>query len=58
MPVLIQRRELKKNYIGIVSDKTDEQRAVDSPAKSDRLMKKYLLGLVAAVFRRGAEARK
>jgi len=28
-----KQRELKKNYIGIVSDKTDEQHAVDSVAK-------------------------
>ena len=53
-----KQRELKKNYIGIVSDRTDEQRAVDSVAKSDRLTKKYLLGLMAAVLRRVADARK
>jgi|NGEPerStandDraft_6_1074524.scaffolds.fasta_scaffold679084_1 hypothetical protein len=51
-------KQLKKSYIGIVSDKTDEQRAVDSLATSDRLTKKYLLGLMAALFNRGADARK
>jgi hypothetical protein len=50
-------RELK-NYIGIVSDKTDEQRAFDSLAKSDRLTRKYPLDLVSAVFNRVADARK
>ena len=51
-------KQLKKSYIGIVSDKTDEQHAVDSLATSDRLTKKYLLGLMAALFNRGADARK
>jgi hypothetical protein len=51
-------RELSKNYIGIVSDRTDEPRALDSVAKSDRLTKKYLLGLMAAVLSRVADARK
>ena len=51
-------RELKKNYISIVSDRTDEQRAVDSLAKSDRLTTKYLRGLISAVFNRDAGARK
>jgi hypothetical protein len=37
-----QQREAKKNYIGIVSDKTDEQHAVASLPKSDRLAKEYL----------------
>jgi hypothetical protein len=50
-------RELK-NYIGIVSDKTDEQRAIDSLAKSDRLTRKYLLGLISSVLNRFADARK
>jgi hypothetical protein len=53
-----QQRELKKNYIGIVSDRTDEQRAVASLPKSGRLTKKYLLGLMAAVFNRDADARE
>lgn len=52
-----QQRELKKNFIGIVSDKTDEQPAVDSLAKSDRLTKKYLLRLMAAVLNRDVGAR-
>ena len=47
-----QQRKLKKNYIGILSDKLDEQRPADPPAKSGRLMKEYLLGLMAAVLNR------
>lgn len=53
-----KQRELKKNYIGIVSDETDAQRAADSAARSARLTKKYLLGLMATVFGRVADARK
>jgi hypothetical protein len=37
-----QQQASKKNYIRIVSDKTDEQRAVNSLPKSDRLAKEYL----------------
>ncbi len=54
----IQPLEPKKNYIGIVSDRTDEQHGVDSPAQSNRLTKKYLLGLMAAMFNRDAATRK
>jgi hypothetical protein len=52
-----QKRELRKNYIRIVSDKTEEQRAVESLAESDRLLKDYLRGLMAAVLNRGGDAR-
>jgi hypothetical protein len=38
-----QQQESKKNYIDIVSDKTGEQRAVDSLPKSDRLAKAAVL---------------
>jgi hypothetical protein len=34
-----QQQESKKNYIDIVSDKTGEQRAINSLPKSDRLAK-------------------
>jgi hypothetical protein len=43
---------LKKNYIGIVSDKTEELRAVESLPKSDRLAKESLVNLMAAVLHR------
>ena len=44
-----QRRELRKNDIRIVSDKPEEQRAIESLAESDRLR-----GLMAAVLNRAA----
>ena len=31
-----QQRESRKNYIGLLSDKLEEQREAVSPAKSDR----------------------
>jgi hypothetical protein len=56
--MLAQERELRKNYIiGIVSDKTEEQRAIESLAKSDRLLKDYLVRLVAVVLNRHGDAR-
>jgi hypothetical protein len=52
-----QDQKLRKNYISILSDKYEEQRVVDSLAKTDRLAKDYLLDLVAAVLKRKAAAR-
>jgi len=46
-------QDSRKNYIGIVDDRVAEQRAVDSLAKSGRLMKEYSLALVAALKRPG-----
>jgi HD superfamily phosphohydrolase YqeK len=44
-------------HVFFVSDKTEEQRAVESLAKSDRALKDYLRGLMAAVLNRGGGAR-
>ena len=52
-----QDQELKKNYISILSDKPEEERAVDSLAKTGRHAKDYLLDLVAAMLSRKAAAR-
>ena len=52
-----QDQELKKNYISILSDKPDAERAIVSLAKSDRDAKDYLLDFVAAVLNRKAVAR-
>ena len=48
MPV--QKQELRKNYIGILSDGIDEQYAAESLAKSDHLMKELFRGLIASVL--------
>jgi hypothetical protein len=47
----------RKNYIGIASDKTEEQRAIESLAKSDHFPRKCFLGLMAAVLNRQNDAR-
>jgi hypothetical protein len=52
-----QQRELRKNYIGIVSDKFDEQCAVELRTKSGHLMKDRLLRLMAVVLKRNGEAK-
>ena len=50
-----QKRELKRNYIGLVSDEDDDQRAVETRPQSGRPMKDYIRGLLAVVLeRRGA----
>jgi hypothetical protein len=51
-----QQRNLRKNYIGLVSDKAEEQcaeeqHAVESRAKPDHRVKDYFRTLVAAVRR-------
>ena len=52
MPV--QKQELRKNYIGILSDRIDEQCATEPRAKYPLLMRDFLRGLMASVFvRRG-----
>ena len=45
-----RERELSKNYIDILNDGIDEQRAIVSTEKSGRLVKDYLLRLMAAVL--------
>jgi hypothetical protein len=52
-----QQRELSKNYIGILSDRLEEQDEAMSPAKPDRRIKDYLLDLVAAALNRGRDIR-
>jgi hypothetical protein len=44
-----QKGDLKKNFIAILSDTGDEQRAIESLARSDRPMRDYVLGLIAVV---------
>jgi hypothetical protein len=46
-----QQRELGKNYIGILCEAAVEPRIPELP-KSDRLLKDYLLDLIAAALRR------
>ncbi len=52
-----QERESKKNFIAILSDSAEEQRAVESLAKSDRPVSRAFLHLMAALLSRGVNAR-
>lgn len=52
----VQEQEVRKNYIGIVSDTTEEQRVVDSVARSRPVVKDYLRDLMAAVLKRRGKA--
>jgi hypothetical protein len=42
----------KRNFIALVSDKTEEQRTVASLTNSERRVRDYILGLMAAVLKR------
>jgi len=52
-----QKRETGKNYIGLLSDETEEPRAAEVRPATARHMRAYVLGLMAAVFNRRSEAR-
>jgi hypothetical protein len=52
-----QERELSKNYIGILSDKLQDQREALLLVKPDRDVKDYFRRLVAAMLNRGDDAR-
>jgi hypothetical protein len=44
-----QKGQLRKNFIALLSDTNEEQRAVEPLATSDRPVKDYVLGLIAIV---------
>jgi len=52
-----QEQESKRNFIAILSDSTEEQRAVELLAKSNRPVSRALQYLMAAVLNRGINAR-
>jgi hypothetical protein len=52
-----QQQEPSKNYIGILSDRLEDQREAMLLVKSNRPMKDYLRNLMAAVLNRGGNAR-
>ena len=45
-----QKRESTRNYIGLVSDEDEEQRAARTQPQSGRPMKDYIRGLLAAML--------
>jgi hypothetical protein len=50
----MQKRETGKNYIGLLSDEIEAQRAVELQSATDRRMKEYFRGLMAAMFNAAA----
>jgi hypothetical protein len=52
-----QKRQKARNYIGLLSDAIEERRAAEARAGADHRVGHYVLGLMAAVFRRRSEAR-
>jgi hypothetical protein len=42
----------KRNFIALVSDKAEEQRTIASLANSDRRVRDYVRGLMAAMLNR------
>ena len=51
------KREKARNYIGLLSDAIEERRAAEALAGADHRVERYVLGVMAAVFRRRSEAR-
>jgi hypothetical protein len=51
-----QKREPGKNYIGLMTDRDREQRAVEPVALSGRRLREYFLGLVATMFAHRSDA--
>ena len=47
-----QKRETGKNYIGLLSEEYDAQRAAEAQTAANRRMKEYFVGLIAAMFNR------
>jgi hypothetical protein len=52
-----QEGRSKRNFIAMVSDKTEEQRAVAKLVNSDRRVRDYIIGLMAAVLKRRGDAK-
>jgi hypothetical protein len=47
------QQEARKNYIGIVTDTTEGERAADSAARSQPRVMSYLVSRLAAVLKLG-----
>ena len=52
-----QKREARKNYIGLLSDELDAPDAAGWPAAGDQPIRNYVLGLMANWLNRRREAR-
>jgi hypothetical protein len=52
-----QKRESKRNYIGLVSDEADQQYTATAQPQSSQPLKDFIHGLRAVVLERRSEAR-
>jgi hypothetical protein len=52
-----QEREVKRNYIGLVNDESEQQSAADARPEPGRPAKDYIGRLVAAMLERRSAAR-
>jgi hypothetical protein len=55
--VATQKRETRKNYIGLLSDELEVPDAAGSPAAGDRPIRNYVLGLMASWLNRPGKPR-
>ena len=53
-----QERETRKNFIAILSEAAEEQRAADRPVKPDWPARRGFLGRLAAALNREANVRR
>jgi hypothetical protein len=52
-----QKRETARNYIGLLHEETEEQRAADILAATKHRVMDRMFGLIAAMFSRRGDAR-
>ncbi|WP_186294398.1 hypothetical protein [Bradyrhizobium guangdongense] len=48
----MQQQDTRRNYIGIVNDTAEEERAADNAARSQPHVVSYFVGRLAAVLKR------
>ncbi|MBR0717681.1 hypothetical protein [Bradyrhizobium liaoningense] len=53
----MQQQDTRRNYIGIVNDATEEERAADTAARSQPHVVSDLVGRLAAALKRRARLR-
>ncbi|TWA99393.1 hypothetical protein [Bradyrhizobium stylosanthis] len=52
----VQQPDARKNYIGLVSDTTEDKQRADSAARSQPRVMSYLVGRLAAALKRPGKA--
>jgi hypothetical protein len=49
----MQKRETRKNYIGLLNEAVDEQPLVEASSPADRRVKEYFRNLMTVMLNRG-----